>query len=282
MSCATQPIPESLKLLQDQGPVRLELKPEVGFGDLTDYRSRTITKTFTDGQISRKQSAGVDFTVETKVTHVDPVNKIGTYQLTTIEKEGSTDLSDFAMPELGETFEYVISSEGQVLRAGNMPIGTLYYVPPISLPKEEVRVGDSWPLTADWVSLKSNIPLRMELVSILKNFRSCGEVGTCAEIEVSGDVVISGMQSHVLTSRTKNEQDPKLRFRSEIHGRLLLSLKKGSVLYSIMRSNESLSGEKDSVQISSCLLSFVTKPESDKVLVREATECNPLAAIPTF
>jgi hypothetical protein len=280
IGCASQPKPESLKVLPDQGPVSLQIRPSPGFEDVTDYKSRTVTKTFVNGEITRKISEAVDFTVNTKVTSVSADGSSATYKLSTLKKDGKSDLSDFAMPEVGESFDLILSKMGEVVKAGEFPPGTIYYVPPVSLPKYEVKIGDSWPFVAEWISLKSGVALKMELVSILKNLRDCGLAGACAEVEVSGDVSIVGAKVNNISPTSMDDKDLKIRFRSEISGRLLLSVARGQVLYSILRSDENLSGEKESVQVSSCMLTYVTEPNS--VMKGSVDNCNPTAPLPTL
>jgi hypothetical protein len=256
------------QVLPDQGPVRLELRPVVGAFDKTQYKSRSTVRTYEAGEILRKISEGVDFTVETKVTQVDEKSKTGTYLLTTTEKDGKLDLADFAMPEVGESLEVVLTSKGMVLKSGQNPPGTIYFIPPVALPDRDVRVGETWPMTVDWVSLKSGISLRMGLVSILKAIRLCGGERRCAEIELSGDVSIIGLAANPLaTPNNQGEENasPLMRFRSDIRGHLLLSLETGAVLYSVLRSDESIDGMKDSVKVSSCMLTYVIEPVADRV-----------------
>lgn len=274
--CSTPSGPEFTPLSSDKGPVRLELKPPAGYEDVTDYISRTVTKTYSNGEITRKISEGIDFSVETKVTAYDSEKKIGTYRVTTIKKDGKLDLSDFAMPELGQSLDFVLTSTGRVLKVSEIPPGTLYFVPPVSLPDEEVTVGETWAMAADWLSLKSGLPLRIEVVSILKGLRRCGTAGSCAEIELSGGVKIIGAGGSNISSQSTGANDLRMRFRSELKGRMLVSLANGTVLYSIMRSDESLSGASDSVEISSCMMSYVTKPDEARVLKAKVADCDPL------
>jgi hypothetical protein len=76
-------------------------------------------------------------------------------------------------------------------------------------------------------------------------------------------------------------EDLKMRFRSELKGRLLFSLDKSLVLYSVVRSDENLNGEKDSVQIASCMLSYVHEPV-DWRIAGALDVCDPAAELPTF
>lgn len=280
--CASLGRPGNMRVMSDESPVRLELKLDPGYRDVSNYVSRTITKTYSNGQITRKIAEGLDFSVETKVMKVDPLNKLSTLELTTLKKDGKADLSDFAMPELGEKLNLVLSSTGQVIKAGDFPPGTIYYIPPVSLPADEVKVGDTWPLRADWVSLRNGVPMRMELVSILKTLRDCGSAGPCAEIELSGGVAILDGKSSKISSGSSSENDLRVRFRSEMKGRLIISITNGSVLYSIVRSDETLSGEKESVETSSCMLSYIAEPDSGKIMRGSSVNCDAAGDLPVL
>jgi hypothetical protein len=85
-----------------------------------------------------------------------------------------------------------------------------------------------------------------------------------------------------LSTPTDGKNELMMRFRSDIRGRMVLAINKGSVLYSIIRSDESVDGVKDSVQISSCMLSYVTTPESDRILKTGGEECDPVGDLPNL
>lgn len=281
-ACATQPMPQEIAIQPDQGPVLLALKPSMGDSDITQYRSRTVTTNFIEGQIRHKLSESLDFKVETKVLHVDTAHNIGTYQLSTLEKDGKADMNDYALPEPEEPMEIVLNANAKVLRAGNYPPGTLFYVPPISLPEKEVSVGDTWPMSSDWVSLKSGINLRLEIVSTLKSIRDCGAPGRCAEVEVSGGVVVPGANALNISSSTQPDV-AGVKFSSEIRGRMLLSLSKGTVLYSIVRTDEKMSSTKESSEVASCMVSYTIEPSTEKVKISsDGSDCQPNAELPLF
>jgi hypothetical protein len=287
-ACAQMNKIDGAKLLPDQGPVRLSFKPSLGGGDISDYHSFTTTKAFEKNEIIRKVSETFDFTVQTKVAKVDSTNAAATYELTTLKKDGKGDLSDYAMPEVGESLELVLANDGQVLKAGEFPPGTLYFVPPTSLPKGAVKVGDTWPMEAEWVSLKSGVPIHMSIVSIFKAIRDCGPAGLCAEIEISGDENIIGAPSNPIASKVpaksddKKTEDVKMRFTSQTHGRMLFSIDKGTILYSYMRSDEHMTGEKDSLEVSSCMYSVLMQPESYRLKFAGAMTCDPTSDVVQF
>ncbi len=275
-ACATQPRPGDLKIQLNENPVKLQLNPLVGARDVTRYASRSVTKSFIEGQIRHKISESVDFSVETKVLHVDAANSVGTYLVSTLEKNGKAEMADFALPEPGDPIELVLTARAKVLRAGNMPPGTLFYVPPIALPDHDVKVGDTWPFEAEWMSLNSGLTLRMEIVSTLKSWRDCGAAGTCAEVEISGGVTVPGAATNVAES-------PSVRFTSEIRGRMLLSVNKGTVLFSIVRVDENVVTAKESSEASSCMLAYVSEPPTDGIKIKKGSEnCDPQAAVPQF
>ncbi len=290
--CTHLSLSQSLKVLPDQGPVRLEMRPTIGTGDTSDYRSVTVTKSKPNAQAQQETTDEFNFTVDTKVTHVDNVNNLATYRINVLKKDGPGELADFAMPDIGETLDLVLTRDGQVVKAGDYPPGSLYYVAPTSLPKDDVKVGDTWLMRAEWVSLKSGVPMHLEVVSTLKSIRDCGAIGRCAEIEISGDETIIGaasnpLSSKVVTGKTPKKAQPivedvKMRFKSEMKGRVLFSIEKGAVLFSYMRSEEHMTGEKDTLDSDSCMTSTLVKPEAERSPIQAPAKCDPHGEIQSF
>jgi hypothetical protein len=287
LSCCTyMPAKKSSEGLPDQGPVLLELAPGIGYVDETYYQTSSLTQIYSGPDIIRKISNSSHFNVETKVIRVDKENKLLTLNVSTISKEGNIDLDDFALPQEGESLEVVLTQQGIVTRVSQMPPGTLYYVPPISLPKAAVRVGETWEMTAEWINSKNGMPLKMEVVSTLASLHDCkdigGVAGICAIIDISGNVSISGLKREPLFSKTTD----KIKFKSEISGRLIFSIKNGTVLFSYTKDQEQLMGEKDRVDISSCTISYVTKPIEESLLLQKLfsipKSCIPAEALPNL
>ena len=283
--------------------MRLELKSALGTEETSEYRSVTQSSARRSGQANEETIEEFNFNVQTKTISVDSVNKTATYRITTLKKDGSGALADFAMPEVGDSIDMVITNLGQVIKAGEALPGTIYYVPPISLPKDEVKVGDTWLMKSDWVNLTSGVPLHLEVVSTLKALRSCGSIGRCAEIEVSGDETIIGETNSPLFSsqeKAKKEKrgkktkvkaqnksprvDPTLqsRFKSQLKGKLLFAIDQGLVLFSHIKSEELLAGEKTQMAVHSCTTSTLTESAGLKSPVTAPTKCDPNGPLVEF
>ena len=265
----------SLRRLTDKGPVTIVFKPTLNHIDITNYYSRSTTRAYSDNELVKTLTDVANFTVKTKTVAVDNKSQTATYDMTTIKKTGLVDLSDFAMPNPGQTLELMLTDQGKVLSAGDYPPGTLFFVPPVSLPEKPVKVGDSWPMTSEWVSLKSGLPLKMKTISTLRAIRKCGSTGRCAEIDLTGTVQ--------LEPSSRNESTHKLpKFVSSMDGSLLFSLTRGTVLYSYLRSSESLSGDQTRIEIHSCMVSSVSKPSDENLLGSMLPKCHPLNQPPKY
>jgi hypothetical protein len=248
-------------------PVKLELKSIRGESEVSKFHSRSINQTFEGGVLRYEVSEIVDFTVEVKTKAVD--EKTGTidFLVTTTEKSGPTSLADLGYPELGESFDLVLRKDASVVKAGKFPKNSMYYVPPISLPKGEVKIGDTWQMEHRWNSSSNNIPLKITLVSILKSFYECGALGKCAEVEISGNVIIDNALGGVLD------------LKSEVKGRLLINLGNGSIIWSEVRNIEEINNEGNRVVVRSCTESLVTDPVSKRWLWRSTPDCDPKSEI---
>ncbi len=267
----------SLKLASAQGPVTIAFKPQLNNIDITDYHSQSVTKAFSNDQVVKTLTDSLDFTVQTKTVAIDKDNQTATYDLKTTKKTGIADLADFALPELGETLELMMTNQGKVLKAGDYPPGTLFFVPPVSLPDNPVKVGDSWPMTTEWVSLKSGIPLMMKTQSTLKAIRQCGASGPCAEIALSGLV---NLEKPDQVNSTGSSPTPS--FKSSLSGTLLFSLDRGTVLYSYLKSSESLAAKSTRITIDSCMVTRVSTPADENLTGAKPLQCDPADDLPRY
>ena len=277
----TRPIVTGPKasLTTDKGPVTIVFKPTLNDIDVTDYHSQSVTKAYSNNQVVKTLTDSLDFTVKTKTVEIDKGNQNATYDLKTIKKTGLADLADFALPDLGETLELIMTNQGKVLKAGDYPPGTLFFVPPVSLPDAPVKVGDSWPMTTEWVSLKSGVPLKMKTLSTLKAIRQCGTTGKCAEIDLTGTVELENPTN---SSSTVSKPDSKPKFTSSMSGSLLFSLDRGTVLYSYLKSSEGLSAKTTRIQIESCMVTRVSSPSDENLLGKSPLGCNPSDGPPQY
>jgi hypothetical protein len=278
--CSSVSLREKLDDSPVVDPVVLQLGGNKGLHDITLFHTNVISQNLSDGELVKKTSEENDFKVRTELVDIDPVASQLAYKVVTLEKAGKADLHEYAIPNLGEEIIFRMSKNGQVLEAGAAPKGSIFFVPPISLPNKPVQKGDTWPLKSNWVSLKTGVPLEMDIVSILSNLKKCG-TDLCAVIDVSGGVTIKGLPTNFLSSK-EGKEDIQLRFVSKINGQIIFNVNRGVVVYSYVRSEESLNGKTDSVLIQSCIIAKVDEPKEYSVIKSGPLSCNPAASIPNI
>ncbi|RME17286.1 MAG: hypothetical protein D6797_02855 [Bdellovibrio sp.] len=229
--------------------VYMQLKGLPGQTFITKYRVKTHVQEEEKGKKVRDKTDKVQFKVSEKVLQGSPFGEALVLQVSTIEKKGSMDLHELATPEFGESFLVVLSARGEVLQYGDFPRRSIFFVPSFVLPEDSVEVGDTWTSSSFWVSPHSALPLKMDVVYILKGLYECGEAFTpCAKIEVSGGVSIPGL-------------DPqKARYYSQVQGTLLFSTQLGQMLWSSIESSEQLVRKDRRVLIHSLMNSEKLNP----------------------
>ncbi len=210
----------------------------------TRYVSKSDSKNYHQGQITKEKEEVVEFTLVERVKAVDVVKDQITVESTSKDKDGIVDLHDLAFPEVDEVIEYVYATDARVLKAGTYPEWSVFYVAPLPLPKNEVRVGDTWEMNDEWRSLKNGIPLQVSLVAILKELKKCGP-HTCAEIEISGDVGLVGAPPD------------EIQFISEVKGMVTFNVDRGIPVASNIESNEDLRMANDQTVVKSTIESKV-------------------------
>jgi len=224
--------------------VRIELKGKPGTSSETRYYSHANVKSYSDQQLLRDKQEIVDFTVLTTIQEYDAQEKLIKFKVKTIAKDGIVNLHDLAFPEKNEEIDYIVRGSGEVLKAGNHAPQSLFFVPALPVPKDEVEVGDTWTMEHTWYSSRDNIPLKLEVVGILKALVPCDGGKTCADIEISGGVKLVSM--------------PTIeggRFDSRIRGRMLFSPDRGEVIWSEMRSEEEMIVQGEKFSVVSCMAS---------------------------
>jgi hypothetical protein len=236
-----------LQLIQTTKPIEIRLSAKAGQEELTRYFSHARIHSFEGSQLVHEQDEMVDFKVREKVLKVKEPSGPFTVLTSTIYKDGTADLHDLAFPEKGEEIEFVFGNEGQVLRAGDYPANSVFYVPPIPLPKEPVQVGDTWTMDHAWIGIKNNIPLGVHIIAILKNVYACG-ADQCADIEISGQVDVIGL----------NPSNQK--FSSRVWGRMLVAVSDSTVLWSETRSRERVAVKDQGTEVWSCLVGNLESP----------------------
>ncbi|MCB0392176.1 MAG: hypothetical protein KDD58_12870 [Bdellovibrionales bacterium] len=257
--------PEPAVVVKEPGKIELKLKSIEGRIDLTDYYSHSKIKTFEQNQLVREKDEIVEFKVKSESVKPDNNNNFIRTIVTTLEKDGLVDLHDLAFPEVKERIEFVFRQNADVLYAGSYPQSSVFYVPPLSLPDEKVEIGDTWEMQKSWVSMKNNIPLKLNLVTILKNIYECGKNEKCADLEVSGDIGII---------TTMNEST---KFNSQISGRIIFLIDKGTILWSVVNSDESFTIGPTRLEVKSCLNSILREPIEDVWAKSIEAECDPMS-----
>lgn len=228
------------------GPaVEIALKGKDGDVSDTRYYSSSRVLTYNGEQLVRDKTESVDFTVRTEYKFYDPKLGVLKFKVKTTRKDGKVELHDMAFPELHEEIDYIVAGKtGQVIQAGAYSPEGIFYIPSIPMPKEPVRVGDTWAMQHVWYSSGEAIPLRLDIVGILKDIVSCDGGKQCADIEISGGVELEKMTT------TKGSK-----FESKLWGRMLFSIERGDVIWSEMRSTEEMSVPGERVSVTSCTVS---------------------------
>jgi hypothetical protein len=251
--------------------ITLEFKGKSDAVSDTRYFSNAHILTYEDHQLLRDRQESVDFTVTTHVSDYDGKNKILKFDEQAVSKDGTASLHDLAFPEMGERLDYEIRSNGEVLRVGNLPPESLYYVPSLPIPDHAVEVGDTWPMDHIWLSAKDGIPLQLRVVGILKAIVPCEGNKVCADLEISGNVVL-----------VKRPTAPGTTFTSRVWGRLLFSLERGDVLWSEMRSQEVMDLNGDKMDVTSCMVSELKVAAAYHIPFACDPTDTPVAKVPTL
>lgn len=225
----------------DKG-IDLVLKGHLGDESQTFYHSQSAVENFEDGQKVRDHQELMDFIVLTKVAEIK--NDQFTIRTTTIDKDGTSALHDYAFPELHETIDFIYTKKAMVVSADPFPKESIFFLPPISLPDQPVQVGDTWTMNHAWISSSQGLPLSLDLVTIFKDLVSCGEFGKCADLEISGRIdIVNEKFQHAVS------------FDSHLWGRMLFSLDRGDVVWSEVRSHEVFKAQSTEVRVMSCMVS---------------------------
>lgn len=249
------------------GPITLRLKGEVGHTETVEYLHKSSSDSYEDRDVRRRTEDALAFVSQAETVKVDPQGAGGrgtfTQVLSTSNKIGNLELHDFAMPEPGEKLEITADTRGRILKSGDYPTNSLFYVPPVSLPEEPVAIGDTWPMQAAWLSLDNMVPYQLDMVSILKGVYECGE-DQCADIELSGEVGFQGPLAQAMS------------FRSTWKGRMLFALKSGTVAWSRVDSEERFIADNVRREVNSCLESALKASATVKVPAGyETPKCDP-------
>lgn len=267
-----RPKSDTLKAVAVKDPVLLRLKAEMGRAEKVSYTHRATSKAYEDQELRYEKTDALDFTSQADTIKVIPATdkevSVFTQSLSIVKKEGNADLRDFAMPEMGERLEVTADALGKILKSGDYPENSVFYVSPISLPKNPVTVGDTWTMEAAWLSLDEMVPYQLQMVTILKGFWTCGN-DTCAELEISGDVGFQGPLNNALV------------FKSTWRGRIYFALNAGTVVWSRTDSEERLVSDRVRRDVMSCLEAVLIEPNDVQLPGLQGERCQALQSSDT-
>lgn len=262
--CAHTPVMKEVAL---KGPVSLRLKAEPVQIAKSFYHSESDTHEYENDQKVKDSQELVDFSIQTEIMSVG--EKSFVQRVEAVSKDGLVDLHSFAFPEVGQQIDFEYTYTGDVLKAGGYSPNSLYFVPPISLPDHPVSIGDTWAMTHSWRSRDGGIPLRMDMATIFKRVVSCAPFGQCADLELSGRVIVEGKKIN-----------PTAQFSSQIWGRVLFSIDRGDVIWSEVRSDENVRHDKSKTEVVSCMGSIMKEMDFKTEILKGPTQTTSCEAKP--
>jgi hypothetical protein len=168
-----------------------------------------------------------------------------------------------AYPELNENIEFVFNRFGNVLKAGEYPKNSLFYIPPLPLPQKSVSVGDSWKYEGEWSSASLQGAMKTKLTMTLTKIVDCFKNEKCVGVEWHGTV-------------QPISQGVTLPVQVEIKGYTFYRPKTGSQLWAYMRNIESLQIQNLKLTVSSCVQSILKSDTSGlNPFVKKEPYCDP-------
>ena len=233
---------ESVKL---SGPTVFEYSGEKGHKEKLKHFYSSQSKSYEGKQLAHERSEITEFLVENEVIDVSKEFRWIEMRQKTLEKSGPAELNQMAFPELGEEVIFRYGKSGDVIKAGKYPEFSIFFVPPVPLPKHAIQVGDTWKYTTSWLDYNQGIEMAIDLVGVLKDTVSCFENEICLDIEYSGNVLLP----EKLQGLTK--------FRGTAVARFLIRPKNYSILRSTIRNKESMAKDEHRMDIRSCIVSQV-------------------------
>lgn len=241
-------------------PIRIQLAGQAGYTEKHVYHVSSVTKRFDQGQILREREEIVDF--ETKYTVENVKAGVIHVNFTTTKKDGVIDLHDLVMPRINEKLALQMTAVGKILKAGDYAKTSAFYLSPVALPEDEVKIGDTWFLEEKWINEKSSMPMKIELVSILKQIYEVNGK-QFAEIETSGEVLVP------------KEVFSGVDFESKIVGRIIIALETGAVAWSEIRNNEKLIYPESTLEVLSCMEAKLIEPKAYQWPWATQPSCDP-------
>ena len=254
------PAVPGLTQLKAEAPVELKLKADPARVEKVSYTHRSRSLSYEDNELRHQRDEALEFVSQAETKKIDAPMDRFTQVISIANKNGTANLHDFAMPEVGEKLEVTADSTGKIIKSGDYPPNSIFYVPPISLPKGPVSVGETWTMQSTWLSLEEMVPYQLDMVSILKNLYQCGQ-HRCAELEISGEVGLQGPITQVMA------------FKSLWKGKILFDIDAGTVLWSRVDSDEQFTAGNVRRTVGSCLEAVLTDPSDIKLAATPQPTC---------
>jgi hypothetical protein len=256
----------STSQIETQDPISLNLEGVPGHKDLYSIHSQTLVENVSPDKLLRQKIETVEFDVATQIEKVDKKNSTIEMETTTTKKDGSLSLNDMAYPELDETIDFVFDKRGRVLHAGRYSPDTIFFVSPLPLPDRPVKVGDTWTYETEWVTQDSRLPMKIQLVMVLKKALKCYDKEYCAEVEWSGRVFSDELKMPIV---------------SHINGYTLYRPKTGSQIWTWSRNEEQMEMQGVKMRVSTCIQSIL-KSEKSKInpYANKEPTCDPSLSLP--
>lgn len=155
---------------------------------MSNYKTESNVVVLDKGKVDKKYKNSVEFKIDRRTINVNENGDIQ-FRIVTTDKVGNIELKDLAYPEPGQELYEMIDKYGKQLVVKDMPIGSIYYVSRIALPKTAVKVNDTWSYKTRWISEATGWPFEIQLNSKLKEWADCDGL-MCALITFEGSVIL--------------------------------------------------------------------------------------------
>lgn len=246
-------------------PYPLELSAKEGDVQTASIEIERETKFYEQTELSRTSTRKLRLKLNSKVSKVDARGSFWV-ENTTLQKEGDDQLNDLGFPELGEKLVMKLNSSGEVLAVKDKAKGTIFYLPPVLLPKTSVRVGEHWTRTYFWKSPGNPMRMKTEVHCTLKGQEIFWEREVLrVELETLSQVAEAHVQN--------------IRFESRSQGYFLWDVKKARVIYSESQAKERLEFITEEHKMET-VTKFISKDlDFDSAVGRKNSSLPPLRAI---
>ncbi len=214
----------SVKSMDIEGPLLLQASSLQNSNSEYFYTTKSDVVVMDLGKKTRSYVDFAEFRIQRHTLHLGENGEMQ-FRVNTSHKKGNMSLNDMGYPEPNETLLEVIDSYGKPVVVKDYPIGSVFYLPRVSLPENPVNEGDKWSYRGRWISRDTGWPFEIEINSKLTSWADCQ--GTlCAVIDFTARVILP--EDFPLRSTIK----------SNIKGRLHYSPHSFDVLWGESESDE--------------------------------------------